>query len=302
MTSFQRGIATALLCAAVASGHLIAGQRATHDKAFWRGIATNKFAAPAGEPLAPLLQELGGYLASPDPDLRDDIAYTTLVSWIYRQRIVPVELRRQLLKEWTANLREGVGTRGTDAIFRRSFSALALGIMPALDNEAAFLEAAEFNALLAAALAYLRDEVDVRGFDPVKGWMHSVAHTADLLKFLGRSRHLQPAQQAAILNGVLDKMGRTEEVLTHGEDERLARAALSITARTDFDEAGFKQWATTFVPLRGKDAPTPANLAKGQNRKNLAVALFAVLSTDARELPGIQAARAIMLATLKTIG
>jgi hypothetical protein len=300
MTGIRRARLVALLVVAAMTG--TSAQRAGHDKAFWQRIAENKFAPPAGEPLAPLVQELSGYLGSADPDLRDEIAYTTLVSWIYRQRIVPVELRRQLLREWTANLGAGIGLRGTDAIFRRSFSALALGIMPALDNEAAFLEAGEFNDLLAAALAYLRDEVDVRGFDPAKGWMHSVAHTADLLKFLGRSRHLQPAQQAAILGGILDKMSRTDEVLTHGEDERLARAVLSVAARADFDEAGFKQWAGRFVPLRGKEAPTPATLATGQNRRNLAVALYAVLSTDTRDVPTLQAARAIMLATLRAIG
>lgn len=289
------------VCGVVATAHLVA-QRPPHDKAFWQRIAASKFTPPASEPIEPLVLELSGYLASSDPELRDDIGYTTLVSWIYRQKAVPVDLRRVLLKEWMANLRAGIGTRGTDAIFRRSFSALALGILPGLDNEAPFLDAAEFNALLSAALEYLRDEVDVRGFDAKKGWMHSAAHTADLLKFLGRSRHLQPPQQAAILDGILDKMTRTDEVLTHGEDERLARAVLSIAARTDFDEAGFRRWASRFAPLRGKDAPTPASLAMAQNRKNLATALFTVLSTDARNLASVQAARAIMLETLKTVG
>jgi hypothetical protein len=275
---------------------------ATHSKEFWQRVAASKFAPPAGEPIEPLVLELSGYLASPDPELRDDIGYTTLVAWIYRQKIVPVDMRRVLLKEWTANLRVDIGGQGTDAIFRRSFSALALGILPALDNDASFLDAGEFNAILTAALAYLRDEADVRGFDPKKGWMHSAAHTADLLKFLARSRHLQPGQQTTILDAILEKMNRTEEVLTHGEDERLARAVLSIAAREDFDEAGFRRWAARFAALRVKGAPTPATLATAQNRRNLAAALYAVLSTDPRERPSIQAARAVMLDTLKAIG
>ena len=273
--------------------------QAGHDKAFWRRVAQNKFAPPAVEPLTPLVQELSGYLASPDPELRDDIGYTTLVAWIYRQKIVSVETRRALLTEWIANLRTGIGTRDADTVFGRSFSALSLGILAALDNDAPWLERAEFNTLLTAALAYLRDEVDVRGFDPAKGWMHSTAHTADLLKFLARSRHLEVAQQAVVLDAVLDKMTRTQEVLTHGEDERLARAVLSVVARSDFDEAGFGRWAARFVPMGGRGAPTPASLATTQNRKNLAVAVHSVLATDSRDLPPIQAARAVMLATLK---
>jgi hypothetical protein len=287
--------------AVLAIATAVASQRAAHDKAFWQRTVQNKYALPAGEPLPPLVRELSGYLGSPDPELRDDIGYSTLVAWIYRQKVVPVEVRRELLSEWTANLRTGIGTRGADTVFLRSFSALALGILAALDNDASWLEPAEFNGLLTAALAYLRDEVDVRGFDPAKGWMHSTAHTADLLKFLARSRHLEPGQQAVVLDAVLDKVSRTEAVFTHGEDERLARAVLSIAARPDFDEAAFGRWAAKFVPLGGRGAPTPASLATTQNRKNLAVAVYSVLSTDARDLPSIPAARAMMLATLKKV-
>ena len=296
-----RGAAAAACLAVLALAPSAASQGAGHDKAFWQGIIKNKYAPPAGEPLPALVRESSGYLGSPDPELRDDIGYSTLVAWIYRQKVVPIEMRRALLAEWTANLRTGIGTRGADTIFLRSFSALALGIFAALDNDAAWLEPAEFNGLLTAALTYLRDEVDVRGFDPAKGWMHSAAHTADLLKFLARSRHLQPGQQAVVLDAVLDKMSRTEEVFTHGEDERLARAVLSIAARPDFDEAAFGRWAAKFVPLGGRGAPTPARLATAQNRKNLAVAVYSVLSADARDLPSIPAARAIMLATLKKL-
>ena len=291
--------AAAVFVAMLAHAPAPAAQRAVHDKAYWQQIAKNNYAVPAGGPLQALVKELSGYLASSDPQLRDDIGYSTLVAWIYRQKIVPVGMRRELLSAWTANLRTGIGTRGADTIFVRSFSALALGIFAALDNDAPWLEPAEFKGLLSAALAYLRDEVDVRGFDPAKGWMHSTAHTADLLKFLARSRHLDASQQAVVLDAVLDKMSRTEEVFTHGEDERLARVVLSIAARADFDEAAFGRWAVKFIPLGGRGAPTPASLATTQNRKNLAVAVHAVLSADARDLASVQAARAIMLATLK---
>jgi len=42
-------------------------------------------------------------------------------------------------------------------------------------------------------------------------------------------------------------------------------------------------------------------MASIQNRKNLVVSLFAVLSVDARTLPSIQSAREIVLATLKSM-
>ena len=278
-----------------------APQSAAHDKAFWRAVAANGYAVPPGQSVPALVQELSGYLGSPDPEMRDDIAYSTLAAWIYRQKIVPVDGRRSLLATWTANLQRNVGERGTDTVFLRSFSALSLGLLAILDNEAPYLEKSEFDALLNAALRYLEAERDTRGFEPSHGWMHSVAHTADLLKFLSRSRHLQPAQQALVLKAITTKLGAIDGVLTHGEDERLARAVLSIAARPDFDEAGFRSWAASLAPPKPAAEPTPASLAANQNRKNLTVSLFAVLSTDTRTLPTLQSARTIVLAALKTM-
>jgi hypothetical protein len=271
----------------------------THDKAFWQSVAANKFAVPAGAALPALLDELTMMLGSADPELRDDIAYTTLVHWIFRQRIVPVEERRRLVREWTANLTRGIGERGTPGVLRRSFSALALGPIAILDNEAPYLERAEFDALLAAALAYLKDERDVRGFDPAVGWMHSVAHTGDLLKFLARSRHLRVEQQAAILTGISAKLRATDTVLVDGEDERVARAVLSITARDDFDAAAFTTWVASLAPPKRAAAPTPADRAGDQNVRHLVVSLFAILSADPRALPQLDTARQILLAHLR---
>lgn len=284
-----------------APGWAIDQATAPHDKAFWRAIAAQKFAVPAGESVPVLVRELSGYLGSPDPELRDDIAYTTLAAWIYRQRIVPADVTRTLVGDWTRNLSAGIGERGTDSVFKRSFSALSLGIVAILDNEAPFLERTEFDRLLAAALAYLGAERDTRGFDPAKGWMHSAAHTADLLKFLGRSRYLTTDQQAAMLAAVSAKLEQVPEVLTHGEDERLARAVLSIVARQDFDASGFEKWIQSLAPARPTSDPTPASLAAGQNRKNLIVSLFALLSTDPRDLATLQAARAAVLPVLKKL-
>jgi len=270
-----------------------------HDKAFWRQIATDKFAVPAGAALPVLLGELTAMLGSPDPEVRDDIAYTTLTQWLYRQRLVPVEERRRLLREWTMALRGGIGEQGTPTVLRRSFSALSLGVLAILDNEAAYLERDEFDGLLTAALEYLKNEKDVRGFDGTMGWLHSVAHTADLLKFLARSRHLRVEQQAMILSALTAKLRAVETVLVDGEDERLARAVLSITARPDFDEAAFTAWLKALSPPPRTTPPSAAERAADQNVRHLLVSTFAVVSADTRELPSLTRARALLLARLQ---
>jgi hypothetical protein len=176
-----------------------------------------------------------------------------------------------------------------------------LSVVTALDNEAPYLDKAAFDGLLDAGLTYLRDERDTRGFDASNGWMHSVAHTADLLKFLGRSRHLGESEQAEILTAIAGKLTQLDRVLVHGEDERLARAVLSIVARPDVDIQAFQTFLSALEPLRIDAFPAPAELAVNQNRKHLAVSLYAVLNTDSRELASLSEAREMTLELLKTM-
>jgi hypothetical protein len=287
----SRAFPASIVAITVASGVTIQAQGQTHDKAYWRAVAKAEYKVPVGTPLPALLDELTGLLGHPDPELRDDIAYTTLAQWIYRQKVVPPEQRARLMDVWLTNLKTGIGEAETPSVLRRSFSALALGLLAITDNEAPYLEPAAFTRLFDSALVYLREERDVRGYDATLGWLHSVAHTADLLKFLARSTHLSVPQQARVLTAISDKIAAVSTPLVHGEDERLARAILSIAARGDFDESGFSTWVTRVASIRPATPMTPATLAVAQNRRNLLVSLYTVLSTDRRELPTIARTR-----------
>lgn len=274
------------------------GVAQTEAAAPWQRWLAADAPKPGADAFPGLLEALLPLLDSPDPALRDDVAFTLLTKWLYRDRVVPVELRRTLLARWLGKLASVDDGAATTAVCGRSFAALGLGLLVALDNQAPWLAAAEFERVLAAACSYLRAERDVRGFDGTLGWLHSVAHTADLLKFLGRSRHLQPAGQAQLLTAVADKLDRVDVPLWAGEDERLARALLSLVGREDFAAEAFATWvATTFAPLAAKP-PAVVDLAREHNRRHLLLSLHALLVVERRELPGLVAARDAVQAAL----
>jgi hypothetical protein len=276
--------------------------RESHDKAYWRGIIQRGYAPPEGAAAGTLAAELSIFLGSPDPELRDEIAYSILTSWIYQKRLLDPEALRPLVAEWRTNLTTGIGTTGTDAVIRRSFSALMLSVIAARDNADPFLQPAEFRQLLESAVGYLGTEQDVRGYDPRVGWMHSAAHTADFLKFLGRSAQITPADQRTILEAVAQKMRAAPVVFTYGEDERMARAILSIVNRSDFDQDGFKRWLAATRPVAPTSAlPDPAALQGNQNVKNLFAKLEVLLALDSVGSSNIQAARVLLRATLKDL-
>lgn len=301
-------VASVLLLATpgtLATAATAAADQPSHDTAFWQAIVKNEYVPPDADPksVAALARELADFVSSPDPLWRDEFGYSILAAWITNKEIVPPDVMRELTARWSANLTRDIGSTNTDAVFRRSFSALLLSVIVAQDNTKPFLESGEVRALLAAALAYLRDERDIRGYDAQHGWMHSAAHTADLLKFLARSRYFTAADQPVLLDAIAHKLREAPEVFTHGEDGRFARAALSIVQRKDFDADGFTAWIARATPPRIRTAlPDPALLRAHQNITNLFAKLEILLTmSEDASAPGVQRSRDALRSAMRTM-
>ena len=275
-------------------------------KAFWKALAA-ECAAPTGESAAGLVREAVSLLGSPDSEWRDDVGYGVVASCVYRKKLLRPEERRALIAELSANLRRGIGESGTDSVLRRSFSALDLSILAALEVQDPALDEPGYRRLLDEALGYLRDERDLRGIEPRVGWIHATAHTADLLKFLARDARFAAADHARLLEATWSKLTAAgTPVFTHAEDERLAAALVSIVRRSDFDAAGLEPWLARFTALEKqaweKTPPEPATLDASQNARNLLRSFYVLLSLPQPEsTSGQAAARDKVLATLQHI-
>lgn len=276
-----------------------------HDDAFWRAIVRNGIAVPPGENAFDLVCELESYFSSPDPEKRDAWAYEIAAHWIYREKKISHDDMRTLARRWTANLLVKVGEKDTDSVLLRSFSALNLSTLAAVDNEVGFLSRSERAGLLNAALTYLDQEKDVRGYVVEKGWHHSVAHTSDLLKFLGRSKDLATDDQMRILNALIEKNFSAAASLAHGEDERMAAAVISLARRDDF-AVDAAQKAILAIPARfsGLWRSSPFDFAlfvAMQNVKRFLRALHVALDDLPDDNEEAHAFRASIAAALKKI-
>ena len=256
-------------------------QERPHNRQFWRDIAKNQYLLPAGEQVLPLVRELSGYLSSPDPELRDDLAYTILDVWIVdRNQLSATELG-SARSEWENNLHFGIGENGTDSVFRRSFSALCLAALAERDLKSPFLGEQSFHTLLEDSLVYLQQERDLRGFDPVKGWIHSTAHTADLLAALAGNPLFKVQDQARVLEAISKRLTSARQIFAYGEQDRLASAIAAIIARKDFNAAGFHRWLSTLDETDRKvwkdSPPNDDSLKTFQNNNYMLQALVARL-------------------------
>jgi Protein of unknown function (DUF2785) len=252
-------------------------------KTLLRSIVSHENQPPAGRTAKEILPELTRQLASPDPELRDDLAFRILSVWIYEKRLLSPDDLRSLVATLLSNLRRGIGEQNADTVFFRSFSALTLSIIVARDNEEPFLSEEEFRSLLNATLTYFRDERDTRGFDGRKGWIHTVAHTSDLLKFLARSRYLSAGDQGRILEALVAKLHAVSEIFGQGEDQRMARVVISIARRSDLEKDTIRAWFDQRkADVKFPDKPSVESLRFEQNTLHFLVSLWAALSIDNR--------------------
>jgi len=272
-----------------------------HDRAFWHSIQSNHYAVPEGESAVALAHEVSGYLGSPDPELRDDIAYSILDVWIVRRPQLSREELIPFLDEWTANLKIGLGESGTDSVLKRSFSALVLSSLAERELKTPFLGPTRFHTLLSDAISFLTSERDLRGYDATIGWIHSTAHTADLLAALAKNDLLTQDDQHAILAAISERLATAPTVYSYGEQDRLAQAVSAVVTRKDFDAAYFNKWLTQLNEAdenvwKVKPLTVPV-LATYQNRTYMLEALAARLATQSLA-PAAATAQAAIVAEI----
>ncbi len=103
-------------------------ERALKDQLY--EIADNDFALPEQAKAMPRALEMLPHLGSPDAELRDDLIYSTLATWILADKFEDDELKtllKQLLTD--EHIFFKLGETDTDSVFMRSFSMLIIPLI-----------------------------------------------------------------------------------------------------------------------------------------------------------------------------
>ena len=259
------------------------------DKEFWISLAKNDYQVPEEHALENLTEILFGYLSSSDPELRDDIAYIVYANWLKRERFT-AEAVQSHVETLLSNLDKGIGETESDTVFLRAFSVLLLAEIVHNDNKKPLLHQEHVKETLEKGIWYLGAEKDRRGYIPIKGWAHALAHTADLMLVLARNRYIHGGELWSILATIGYKIVHsTNHVYIHGEDERLASAVVEILRRDAISLNQVEAWAKSFTEPDGKDW-VRATDDEGQNRafqntRNLLRSIYFVLIKQSEEFP-----------------
>lgn len=294
--------------AAVVVGVILAGaptpvHAQTRTREAWVALARGGFVVPPDTTAADLLVEMNALLASPDPVLRDEVAYSAAEKWVRRDRAVSDTDVRRLIDLWSAGLDDGLGTTGDARALKRSFSALSLSTATARHAAAPVLDAAAAQRLFERLLDYLARERDLRGFDPTLGWIHATAHTSDAIKFLARAPTWAPANLPRLLEAVRAKIASWNGVFVWGEAERLAAMLHDAVRRPDADLTALAPWLDAWqrdhtALWAGGPHVDPHRYARLENAVQILRALHALLSMEQTPSAPAIAARQAVLKTL----
>lgn len=222
---------------------------------YWRPI--REAASTSEQPTDQLAMELVACLGSPDRELRDRIAYELYTYWLRGDKLTD-STRRHLLIE----LSDYLGDAAPAATLHRSFAALILSELMRSDGLRPFMDEAEREALLDTAILALDEETDFRGLDPDLGWVHPVAHIADLLWRFGLHPATSARQGALILDAVRSKVAPTVVAYSFNEGDRLARVVSTLARRDLVSTDEMIAWTERFEVPQSMNTWTDAFLTR----------------------------------------
>lgn len=206
---------------------------------------------PDEEEILDLTYHMLPHIGTTDPQLRDDLIFYLLATWIENSRLSK-ERMLGILAECLSKekLFLHIEEPQSDAVFTRSFTVLTItAILWHHNHVSAFLKEKEIKKIKQSVFDYAKMEQDFRGYVPDKGWAHSVAHLADCLNEIALCSLADQDDMTQMLNIIRRIMRSKDIAFIYSEDERMVVAILSIIKRNLLDKKEILNWLEELCEL-----------------------------------------------------
>ncbi|WP_260982812.1 DUF2785 domain-containing protein [Lysinibacillus fusiformis] len=169
-----------------------------------------------------LLQSMLAHIGSTDSELRDTYIYSSFYEWILEKNLLDhrclTKLGHYCLDHLLLN---GIEEEESDEVFTCSFTTLLVALILARDLKDNFLSQDSIEEGQTKLLAYVKAEMNVRGFVVGKGWAHSVAHVSDVMDELVKNPKIKKTAYDDLLHALWSIYLQPHYIFIHDEDERL---------------------------------------------------------------------------------
>jgi hypothetical protein len=201
-------------------------------------LKESKFEVASAEDRNTLAVRLLSCIDDPDPAIRDGVVFEGLSTWLRAKALTPATILGL-----EASLQKTLAGEEDASGFRLPFAALVLSEVARADRiQPLFPDDVRANLVEVAASSLSRVN-DYRGFDPVAGWRHGVAHGADLVLQLGLNPKVDAAGLGRLMQAVSGQIAPGGPVFyTFGEPERLALAVVFTYRRGLLNPTFWDAW------------------------------------------------------------
>lgn len=188
-------------------------------------------------------------LADPDPQLRDELAYQALSTWLRADAFDADTLRS--MRDTLYGQLDGDDEAG----FRKPFAALVLSELARRDRLKPWQSDDDRAAMIDKAATYLEGVTDYRAFDAKDGWRHGVAHGADWIWQLALNPALTREQADRLLAALAAQIvPAPAPAYAAGEPGRLARPVLAIAQHGFYTQKDWDTWMGKLIERIGDPA------------------------------------------------
>ena len=202
-------------------------------------LKSHEFAVADDARRQALALDLVACLGSPDPALRDGIAFEALSAWMRSKQLSAAtvgSIRDRLVPQLAPDYPDPSGVK-------RPFAVLTLAEVVRVDRVEPFMSDQQLQQLVDAATRYLQSVRDYRGFDEREGWRHGVAHSSDLMLQLAVNPRTSKAQLDQMLAAIATQIAPAgEHFYIYGEGDRLAQAVFYIAKRKLHSDDEWRKW------------------------------------------------------------
>ena len=174
------------------------------------------------------------HIGDPNAEIRGNLVYSLLARGFLTEGFTTAQ-RKAIATRTTqqAQLFTGLNNSDNDKVFTRTFTALLGAILLETDSSKPFLTDKQIQTWIDWALKYLQVETDWRGYVPVKGWAHGIAHGSDLLAAAAAHPKITTAQLQQALDVVANVLAQQKKPFLDDEEERLAMVVLRVSQNSN---------------------------------------------------------------------
>lgn len=196
-------------------------------------IEGNGYTLDEGENVTKYINLMLKYIGDTDPELRDDLIYSTFYVWMkekeYLSRDEIIAVLDKLLDD--KHLFYQIGNSDDDTVFTRTFSTLVIAIIIGIHRKEPFIQYNKFLKVKDLLLRYYKEEKDLRGYIGDKGWAHGAAHCADVFVELVQCRECNAEVCKEVLKAIKVVLYNGKYTLCNEEDERISRIISRIVEK-----------------------------------------------------------------------